>query len=86
MLECGLWIDIALPSRSIAIEVLGPCHFVFSASGVEGLDGTCQFKFRLLESLGWRVLQVACRSTSPSSPTVFDSLRFVSKSASLRAW
>ena len=53
-------VDVAVPSRRVAIEVDGPSHWVRDASSgaIIGPSGATVLKHRLLEEAGWRVASV----------------------------
>eukprot|EP00634_Sargassococcus_sp_CCMP2135_P002062 CAMPEP_0198674468 /NCGR_PEP_ID=MMETSP1467-20131203/97930_1 /TAXON_ID=1462469 /ORGANISM="unid. sp., Strain CCMP2135" /LENGTH=271 /DNA_ID=CAMNT_0044411363 /DNA_START=1 /DNA_END=816 /DNA_ORIENTATION=+ len=58
--EEGFSLDLAEPDSKRAIEVDGPPHYLKdAASGEYVVNGTTQFKSRLLCSYGWQVSHVA---------------------------
>jgi len=55
----GYWLDVALPSSRVAVEVDGPSHFLLpDGRGVRKPNGPTPLKRRLLAAAGWRVISV----------------------------
>eukprot|EP00397_Hematodinium_sp_SG-2012_P009925 GEMP01010024.1.p1 GENE.GEMP01010024.1~~GEMP01010024.1.p1 ORF type:complete len:727 (+),score=198.02 GEMP01010024.1:153-2333(+) len=56
----GLFLDIALVDRRVALEIHGPAHYLtLLDSDKKVLEGSIRFKERLLRRRGWRVTHVS---------------------------
>jgi very-short-patch-repair endonuclease len=56
--DSGYSVDMRLVGTRIVVEVDGPYHYLQGRDGEFVVDGSTQFKARILKQLGWTVLQV----------------------------
>jgi very-short-patch-repair endonuclease len=56
--DSGYSVDMRLAGTRVVVEVDGPHHYLQGQSGELDVDGSTQFKARILKQLGWTVLQV----------------------------
>jgi very-short-patch-repair endonuclease len=56
--DSGYSVDIQLADSKVVVEVDGPSHYLRGAGQKRMMDGSTQFKARILRQLGWTVLQV----------------------------
>jgi hypothetical protein len=56
--DSGYSVDMRLAGTRIVVEVDGPHHYLQGQGGVHVVDGSTQFKARILKRLGWTVLQI----------------------------
>ena len=61
---CEYYIDIAIPSKKIAFEILGPGHYIFPDSII---NGKTKLKKNNLEKLGWKYAMIPFYSNKSST-------------------
>ena len=55
----GISLDLANPETKSGIEVDGPSHYLKDvATGEDVVNGSTQFKSRLLRALGWQITRI----------------------------
>lgn len=69
------FIDVAIPSKKIAIEVDGPNHFIAPS---REYTMTSQSKHRILTKKGWKVISIPffVNETSSDAPKIEELLNF----------
>lgn len=58
------YIDIAIPSKKIAFEILGPGHYIFPESII---NGKTKLKKNNIEKLGWKYVIIPFYSNKPTT-------------------